>query len=271
MTGRDNGKGGTGGPTVTGAVCVLPHTTLYVCGGVWWWCAAMAGRPSVRDLIDVDRVAFYRRANYGWGDIATALGVSVSALYAWRKENPVEDILKGANLRAAVVDLNERDPNPYRGIRTTQAYFAARGVKATRADVANALKELYPQAVENRKRRVIYRRTYISPGYGHCWHVDSWHKGHQYGIVVTGGVDGYSKFITYLGVADNNRAKTHLKAFVGTCYTYGQPFYVVWLLTLRAFFSPSHRRYQGKWRPPPRMGRHGGGKCSRARFHGAPS
>lgn len=151
----------------------------------------------MRGDIDGEKVARLRAANQGWQKIADAVGVSMSALYAWRREgNDVEVALRGAGLLAAILELNAVDPNPYRGIRTTRAYFVARGFKVYRLHVAELLLELYPQEVHNRTHRVIYRRSYVSPGYGHCWHIDSWHKSHRYGIVVTGGVDGYSKLIT---------------------------------------------------------------------------
>ena len=76
---------------------------------------------------------------------------------------------------------------------------------------------------EDRRRRTVRRRVYIVPSPNYMWHIDGNHKliicWH---FVVHGGIDGYSRMITYLKCA-NNRASTVAESFDIAISTYGIP------------------------------------------------
>ena len=44
----------------------------------------------------------------------------------------------------------------------------------------------------------LYRRVYSVPGSNYLWHIDGNHKMICYRLVVHGGIDGFSRLITYL-------------------------------------------------------------------------
>ena len=64
------------------------------------------------------------------------------------------------------------------------------------------------------------------PGPNYLWHIDGNHKMIKYGLVVHGGIDGFSRLVTYLKCSNNNRADTVLDAFDEATRMYGVPFRV---------------------------------------------
>ncbi|KAL4009206.1 hypothetical protein ACER0C_003058 [Sarotherodon galilaeus] len=54
-------------------------------------------------------------------------------------------------------------------------------------------------------------------------HIDTNHKLIRFGLVIFGGIDGYSRKIMYLGAAANNRASTALAFFLEAVQKYGFP------------------------------------------------
>lgn len=182
----------------------------------------MPGRPSKSSELDVDE--YHRLRLCGQTDKAVALkwDVSERTLRRWKTIN-VDGKLRGEDLEAAIRGIEEVDPNAARGYRSVQAHFVSQGISVSRDDVMETMRRIDPAATEARRTRVIHRRSYNSPGPGNCWHVDTWHKANRYSIVVSGGVDGYSKLIAYLRVADNNTSRTHLRAFAGGARELGVP------------------------------------------------
>lgn len=69
----------------------------------------------------------------------------------------------------------------------------------------------------------IYRRAYSVPGPNYLWHIDGNHKIIRYNLVIHGGIDGFSRLITYLKCSNNNTASTVLEAFEEATRIYGIP------------------------------------------------
>ena len=69
----------------------------------------------------------------------------------------------------------------------------------------------------------IFRRTYSVPGPNHLWHLDGNHKMIRWRLVIHGGIDGFSRLITYLKCSNNNKADTVLGYFVHATKEYGIP------------------------------------------------
>ena len=60
-------------------------------------------------------------------------------------------------------------------------------------------------------------------GVNHLWHIDTNHKLVRWHFVVVGGLDGFSRYVTFLNCTDNNRAHTVLKCFVDGVNEHGLP------------------------------------------------
>ena len=92
-------------------------------------------------------------------------------------------------------------------------YLASEGVRVPRR----------PAGVAQRRCHTIRRRLYAVPYPNYIWHVDGNHKLIQWRFVVHGGVDGYSRMITFLRCSSNNRAVTVAESFLRAINMYGIP------------------------------------------------
>ena len=69
----------------------------------------------------------------------------------------------------------------------------------------------------------LVRRIYRVPWINALWHIDGHHKLINWKIVIHGGIDGFSRMITFLKASDNNRAATVLDAFTAATNAFGWP------------------------------------------------
>ena len=67
------------------------------------------------------------------------------------------------------------------------------------------------------------RRIYRVPWINALWHIDGHHKLVPWKIVIHGGIDGFSRMITFLHASDNNRAETVRWSFENAVQIYGWP------------------------------------------------
>lgn len=112
---------------------------------------------------------------------------------------------------------------PLSGEKTINGKLRSQGIRIQRWKLRNAIHRVDPMGVESRKRRVLHRRVYSVESANSLWHLDGYHKLIRWKIVIHGGIDGYSRLITYLQAATNNRASTVLSAFVSATEEYGLP------------------------------------------------
>ncbi|VDI45885.1 Hypothetical predicted protein [Mytilus galloprovincialis] len=77
--------------------------------------------------------------------------------------------------------------------------------------------------IKDRKKRRLHRRIYNVDGVNHIWHIDSNHKLIRWNFIVLGGIDGFSRFVTFLNCRDNNKATTVLDSFKTAVVNYGLP------------------------------------------------
>ena len=80
-----------------------------------------------------------------------------------------------------------------------------------------------PVSTAVRRSVAIRRRTYWVRGPNAVWHIDGHHKLIRWRFVTHGGIDGYSRTITYLKCSTNNKASTVVAGFCDAVSKYGLP------------------------------------------------
>ncbi|KAJ8310421.1 hypothetical protein KUTeg_012286 [Tegillarca granosa] len=81
----------------------------------------------------------------------------------------------------------------------------------------------HERGLHTRKKGRLKRRIYDVKGPNHIWHVDTNHKLIRWNFIVAGGIDGFSRLITYLFCLDNNKSETVLECFRHGISRFGLP------------------------------------------------
>jgi hypothetical protein len=84
----------------------------------------------------------------------------------------------------------------------------------TRERLRECINRLDAAGREARKTFTVVRRLYNVAGPHHLWHIDGCHKLIHFGLVVHGGIDGFSRSIMFLRYSDDNRKETMMGAFL---------------------------------------------------------
>jgi AraC-like DNA-binding protein len=120
------------------------------------------------------------------------------------------------SLLATVSDENTGQKMMYGLIR-------AQNVLVTRQQIRDIMRARDPHGTMLRKAQVLSRREYEVPFINSVWHMDGQHKLINWKFVIHGAVDGKSRLITFMQVADNNRAETVDEGFISATKRWGWP------------------------------------------------
>jgi hypothetical protein len=90
----------------------------------------------------------------------------------------------------------------------TRGFLRDRGIPHRREDVREIMREMDPVQHAARSTEATKRREYSVPFVNSLWHMDGHHKLIPWKFVIHGAIDGKSHLVTFLDVADNNRAAT---------------------------------------------------------------
>ena len=165
------------------------------------------------DTIDKPLLLEAKQKGYGDRQIAHMLGVSPSTVSRRLRSYDLSirsmyASVSDSCLDAAVDLIISQFPNV--GYRRVQSHLAVMGYRVTERRVRESLRRVHPVGVAYRRQRRIHRREYYVPYPNAVWHMDSNMSLVRWGFVVHGSIDGYSRMITYLECATNNRAETVL-------------------------------------------------------------
>ena len=70
---------------------------------------------------------------------------------------------------------------------------------------------------------VVSRRAYSVQGLNSLWHIDSHHSLVDWGFLIHGGIDGFSRLVVYLHCSTNNRKDTVTRLFRSASERYHWP------------------------------------------------
>ena len=181
------------------------------------------GRPKF--AISLEQLDELRAIGLSWTDIANLLGVSRMTVYLARQELGYEEAddksILDSDLQQLLETIKAEIPNV--GEKVIHGILKSKGVRITRRKLRLAIHAVDPLNTVLRWRTPIIRRPYSVSGPNALWHIDGHHKLVRWRIILHGGIDGYSRLITYLKGATNNRAITVLRLFQEAVQQYGLP------------------------------------------------
>ncbi|XP_057188903.1 uncharacterized protein LOC130553782 [Triplophysa rosa] len=140
--------------------------------------------------------------------------LSVTALYSTSTDEELD-----------VLVTEVKNSMPDAGYRMVRGALLAKGHRVQWDRVVASMHRVDSVGVLSRMTnlRCIARRTYTVPYPKYLVHVDTNHKLIRYNIIIFGGIDGYSRKIMYLKVANNNCSDTHLAIFSEAVNEHGFP------------------------------------------------
>ena len=157
--------------------------------------------------------------------VAETLGISRKTLYnktvGQSAVTPKSTGTDDTRLESAISTIKESHPND--GEVMITGHLLHQGIRVPRRRIRASIHRVDPEGVAERKSKAIRRRVYHVPHPNHVWHIDGNHKLIKWRFVVHGGVDGYSRLITFLKCHTNNRAETVLSSFGLGVERYGLP------------------------------------------------
>jgi hypothetical protein len=85
---------------------------------------------------------------------------------------------------------------PDSGFKYAQGFIRSKGHRVQETRLKDSLARVRPLATVLRQAQAIHRRDYHVVRPNALWHIDGHHKLIQYGIVIHGGVDGYTRYVS---------------------------------------------------------------------------
>lgn len=177
------------------------------------------GRPRV--VVDQSQLRFLRSLRFGWEEIANIMGVSVKTLQRRAKEWNILTFSSISNAELDEVVLERHHQFPQAGEAMFRGHLLALGINIPRARLRMSVHRVFGSAAS--LHPAIVRRTYSVPGPNALWHVDGNHKMIRWRLVIHGGIDGFSRVVTFLKCSDNNRSDTVLTSYIKATEDYGLP------------------------------------------------
>ena len=112
---------------------------------------------------------------------------------------------------------------PRCGEKLTDGRLRCQGILVQRERICESLRRVDPVGTQLRRRMALHRRVYNVKSPNALWHLDGHHKLIRWKIVTHGGIDGFSRLITFLQASTNNYSETILSAFLKAVDEFGLP------------------------------------------------
>ena len=97
---------------------------------------------------------------------------------------------------------------PRCGENMLRQMLMVKGIRVQRWRLRDSIHRIDPHGVSERKAGRLKRRVYNVMGPNQLWHVDTNHKLVRWRFIIVGGIDGFSRLVTFLQCRDNNTSKS---------------------------------------------------------------
>ena len=172
----------------------------------------LRGRPK----LDVSENVILELCSLGfkWKDISDMLLVSRWTIRRTVIEYRIQDVTGFLQLSDEQLDGHVRyfmqQHGALVGFSMTSGYLRSLGFRVQQD----------PSNVRLRWAVVVSRRTYSVPGPNSLWHLDGHHSLVNWGFVIHGAIDGFSRLIVYLRCSTNNKSNTVKNLFLSVTEQY---------------------------------------------------
>uniref|UniRef100_A0A7M5V6S7 Integrase catalytic domain-containing protein n=2 Tax=Clytia hemisphaerica TaxID=252671 RepID=A0A7M5V6S7_9CNID len=188
----------------------------------------IGGRGRPRLLIDIEKLHYLLSLNFTANDIANFFGTSRSTICRRLSDQSIS--IKNTYSKMPDYELDESvktilDEFPRTGYRRMKGFLQSKGHRVQEKRVQASMHRVGLEGVLSRSTelKTVRRRKYNVRGTNALWHIDGNHKLIKWGLVIHGGIDGFSRRIVYLNCSSNNKASTVASLFERAVGTYGLP------------------------------------------------
>ena len=183
------------------------------------------GRPKIH--INENTLLYFRGLGFSWKEISELLLISRWTVYRRVNELGLKDILGYTDIDDDELDNIVRNFKQTHGLASGRSmilgHLKSLGIRVQHSRVTKSLVRVDPDSSHTRWALLIKRRRYSVPGPNSLWHIDGNHSLVNWGFVIHGSIDGYSRLITFLKCSCNNRKTTVADLFEEAISTYGIP------------------------------------------------
>lgn len=109
------------------------------------------------------------------------------------------------------------------GCSIVSGHLRSIGVRIQRHRIRKCIARVDPSNSRVRWAVTVSRRTYSVPRPNSLWHIDGHHSLVNWGFVIHGGIDGFSRLIVYLKCSTNNKSETVEQCFIAATNQYEWP------------------------------------------------
>ena len=177
---------------------------------------ATDGRPIFS--LPWDTITAYRKSGHTWSKIANVLSISSRTLHRHRLTSNYHDPHPYSTITDDELDtIVQHMISQTSGVIGSQLMISAlqdQGHRIHRRRIRASMARLDTLGNLERWANMIPRSVYSVKGPNSLWHMDGNLKLRDYGFVLHGTIDGYSRRIIYLECNTNNRVETVLSAFL---------------------------------------------------------
>ena len=181
----------------------------------------------MRFEIDEDTLLHFRNLGFTWKDIARLLLVYRCTL--WRRVREL-----GIAKKTGFSDITDEElDNIIRAFMNDQGNLVGYsmvsgclkdiGLRVQRDRVRASIARVDPVNSRLRWATIISRRTYSVAAPNSLWHIDGHHSLINWGFVIHGCINGYSRLICFLKCSTNNRKETVESLFLQSVQKYSWP------------------------------------------------